>query len=47
MNEAGDRIRDLLELGVNFQRDEDGTLHRVREEAQQQPHPAREGRDGP
>ncbi|GIS27311.1 MAG: hypothetical protein CM15mP128_0700 [Methanobacteriota archaeon] len=31
VNEAGDRIRDLLELGVNFQRDEDGTLHRVRE----------------
>lgn len=31
VNEAGDRIRDLLDLGVNFQRDADGSLHRVRE----------------
>lgn len=31
VNEAGDRIRDLLDLGVNFQRDEHGRLHRVRE----------------
>ena len=31
VGEAGDRIRDLLSLGVNFQRDEHGELHRVRE----------------
>jgi len=31
VNEAGDRIRDLLSLGVNFQRDEQGELHMVRE----------------
>ena len=31
VGEAGDRIRDLLQLGVNFQRDEEGELHLVRE----------------
>ncbi|DAC34350.1 MAG TPA: L-aspartate oxidase [Candidatus Poseidoniales archaeon] len=31
VEEAGDRIRDLLNLGVNFQRDEHGNLHMVRE----------------